>query len=132
MTDKLHKGAAGEIFNFARTLRTDQTETEKILWRYLRSKRLGGYKFRRQHPIKNYIADFYCHEARLVIEVDGNIHMVPDQKTYDEGRTYDLKKEGVRVIRFRNEEITDNIGFVLERIASHLNPGPSPEGEGRV
>ena len=73
MSDELHKGAAGEIFNFARTLRKDQTEPERILWRHLRGKRLGGHKFRRQHPIKNYIADFYCHEARLVIEVDGNI-----------------------------------------------------------
>jgi very-short-patch-repair endonuclease len=100
MSDKLHRGATGEIFNFARTLRKDQTEAERILWEYLESKRLSGYKFRRQHPIKNYIADFYCHEARLVIEVDGEIHMAPDQQVYDEGRTYDLKEVGVSVIRF--------------------------------
>jgi len=121
MSDELHKGATGEIFNFARTLRKDQTEAEKILWGHLRNKRLGGYKFRRQHPIKNYIADFYCHEARLVIEVDGKIHTAHDQQVYDEGRTYNLREEGVKVIRFRNEEITNDIGFVLERIA-HLIP----------
>ena len=71
----LHLGARDETFNTAHTLRSSMTEAEKVLWNELKSRKFQGLKFRRQHPIHWYIADFYCHEKRLVIEIDGGIHM---------------------------------------------------------
>ncbi len=66
----------------------------------------------------------------LIIEVDGKVHDGIEQRQYDEGRTYELQEFGLKVIRFRNEEVEGNIGFVLETIKKYLIPGPSPEGEG--
>ena len=131
-SDELHHGAKGEVFNFARILRKDQTSAEDLLWKRLRGSKLDGYKFRRQHPIKNWIADFYCHEAKLVIEVDGRIHLDKQQSQSDEGRTYELEGLGLKVIRFKNEEVISDIKKVLSAIKNHLIPDPSPEGEGKV
>lgn len=72
MDKKLPKGAPSKLFEYAKQNRLKQTETENILWQKLRNNQLG-FKFRRQHPLKNYIADFYCHECNLIIEIDGNI-----------------------------------------------------------
>ena len=129
-SEELHKGAIGEIFNFARNLRKQQTQAEKILWSHLKNGFPFGFKFRRQHPIQNFIADFYCHKAGLIIEVDGKVHEGIEQRKYDHGRTYELQEIGLKVIRFRNEEVEENIGFVLDTIKSYLIPDPSPEGEG--
>ncbi len=129
-SENLHQGAKGEVFNFARILRKEQTSAEDLLWNRLRGQKLDGYKFRRQHPIKNWIADFYCHEAKLVIEVDGRIHLEKQQKQSDEGRTYELEGLGLKVIRFTNEEVIGNVNNVLKEIKNHLIPFPSPEGEG--
>ena len=87
--NRLNLGSNGKIFSNAMELRRTMTEAEIILWNELRNKKLNGYKFRRQHPIKNYVADFYCHEARLVVEVDGEIHKDESTKEYDEKRTHD-------------------------------------------
>lgn len=125
-SEDLHHGAKGEIFDFARILRKEQTSAEDLLWNRLRSQNLDGYKFRRQHPIKNWIADFYCHEAKLVIEVDGRIHLAKQQKQSDEGRSYELEGLGLKVIRFTNEEVMGNINNVLKEIKKHLIPDPSP------
>ena len=100
------------------------------MWHYLRDRRLEGFKFRRQHPLQNYIADFYCHERKLVVELDGNVHNARDQKEYDGGRTYELNKVGIKVIRFSNEEVIMKIEMVLSEILNHLIPNPSPQGEG--
>ena len=108
-SEELHQGAKGDVFNFARILRKEQTSAEDLLWARLRSGKLDGYKFRRQHPIKNWIADFYCHEAKLIIEVDGRIHLGKEQKENDQGRTYELEGLGLKVIRFTNEEVESNI-----------------------
>lgn len=130
-SEELHQGAKGDVFNFARTLRKKQTAPEDILWTRLRGQKLDGYKFRRQHPIKNWIADFYCHEAKLVIEVDGRIHLNKQVKQNDEGRTYELESMGLKVIRFTNEEVESNIENVLKQIKNYLIPSPSPKGEGK-
>jgi very-short-patch-repair endonuclease len=131
-SEELHQGAKGDVFHFARILRKEQTRAEELLWNQLRSQKLDGYKFRRQHPIKNWIADFYCHEAKLVIEVDGRIHLDKQQKGNDEGRTYELEGLGLKVIRFTNEEVESNIENVLKQIKNYLIPDPSPKGEGKV
>jgi len=113
----LHLGAKGKAFSNARILRRTSIEVEELLWNNLRNKRLKGYKFRRQHPILGYIADFYCHEARLIIEVDGGIHDLPQYKEHDDGRTFEFENNGIKVIRFKNFEILENIESVLKQIA---------------
>jgi len=95
-------------------LRKEITIAEKLLWNKLRNKQLEGLKFRRQHPIDIFIADFYCHEKKLIVEVDGEIHKY--QKEYDEGRTSELEAYGVTVIRFTNDEVINNIKQVIKRI----------------
>ena len=108
-------GASPDIFKKAKALRDNPTKAEKVLWEKLRLKQLG-VKFRRQHPINIYIADFYCHEKELVIEVDEDYHLVPDQKEHDELRTEDLKEFGIEVIRFKNEQVLNEINEVLKMI----------------
>ena len=101
----------------ARTLRRRQTLPEKLLWLYLRNRRLDGIKFLRQHPIGRYIADFYCNEFKFVVELDGNIHDAPDRKEYDSYRTEDLDARGISVLRIRNDRITiENMDQVLNEI----------------
>jgi very-short-patch-repair endonuclease len=96
-------------------LRKNPTLAERILWQRLRNRKLQGLKFRRQHPIGEYIVDFYCHELRLIIEIDGSIH---EQKSESDGeRQIDLEQLGYRVLRFGNKEIYQNIQTVLEKIA---------------
>lgn len=100
----------------ARELRQVETETEKIMWESLRGRRLNGLKFRRQHPYEHYVLDFFCVEHQLVVELDGSVHDVLDQAAYDEDRTRFLNEHGLRVIRFRNEEVKKNLPSVLRRI----------------
>jgi very-short-patch-repair endonuclease len=118
--NSLYLGAKRIDFSNARTLRRTSTEAEQLLWNKLRNKKLNGFKFRRQHPIAGYIADFYCHEARLIIEIDGGIHDLPDHQEYDVGRTHSLDNQGIRLIRFRNNEIIENLENVLKQIATYL------------
>ena len=89
--------------SFARQLRNEATDAERRLWRQLRGRQLGGCKFRRQHPIAGYIADFVCLEAHLVIELDGGQHA--DAVAQDKRRTGRIVAEGFRVIRFWNDEV---------------------------
>ena len=125
MKDRLHKGADAKLFHFARLNRQTQTEAEMLLWSCLRDRKLDGFKFRRQHPIADFIADFFCLEANLVIEVDGGYHNEIEQKQYDEGRTYELSELNIKVIRFTNKEVIENIDFVLKEISNHLK-SPHP------
>ena len=91
------------------------TEAERALWDAIRSKRLDGLRFRRQHPVGRFVLDFFCPSAKLVVEVDGPIH---DRHTdQDEARTRVLETAGYRVIRFRNEEILGDLPRVLRRIS---------------
>ena len=110
----------------ARRLRRTETEAEKILWTQLRNRNLIGAKFRRQHPIGRYIADFYCHEAHLVIELEGSIHDVPAQREYDAVRTKTLKEAGLRILKFANCQVLETLPIVLETISEALNT-PQPQ-----
>lgn len=92
------------------------TPAEKILWEELRNSKLDGHKFRRQHPIGKFIADFYCHEKKLVIELDGGIHNDEDVKERDEGRTYELESFELHIVRFTNENICRDLDNVLKRL----------------
>jgi 5-methyltetrahydrofolate--homocysteine methyltransferase/ATP-dependent helicase HrpA len=110
--------ASGNIKMKAKELRKDLTESEKILWSHIRRGQLSGMYFRRQHPYGIYILDFYCFKANLVIEVDGEIHS--NQKEYDDERTSYLESSGLRVIRFKNQEVEKNIQLVIEEINKYL------------
>jgi len=114
--DNLTWAAKPDIFAKAKDLRNDMTETERIMWRRLRGRKLNGLKFRRQHPIDISIADFYCHEKKLIVEPDGGIHDTNEQKDYDDGRSFELEEKGFKILRFRNEEVTNGIDQVLIKI----------------
>jgi len=118
--DDLHKGANPKLFYFAKMNRKALTNTEDILWQHLRDRRLNGFKFRRQHPIFDFIADFYCFESNLVVEIDGGYHSSIEQTQYDGGRTFDLRAFNIKVIRFTNKEVIENIDFVLSEIRKNL------------
>ena len=98
----------------ARQLRQEMTPAETILWKRLRTDQLGGLHFRRQQVLDGYIVDFYCHTARLIIEVDGEIHV--SQQEYDAERDAYLTALGLRVLRFSNERIIHNLFACLEEI----------------
>jgi very-short-patch-repair endonuclease len=117
----LHLGAKDETFHFALALRKSMTESEKALWEELRNRKMLGLKFRRQHPLHWYVADFYCHEKRLVIEIDGGVHNRKEIKEHDLNRTAELERLGIRVIRFTNEEILSSKEMVLKKIIDIIN-----------
>jgi isoleucyl-tRNA synthetase len=100
---------------FARSNRKNQTEAETVLWETIRNNKLGS-KFRRQHAIDEFIADFVCIPARLVVEVDGAIHDLPDYKTYDQTRTEYLEALGYQVLRFSNEDVVQHLNRVVAQI----------------
>ncbi len=108
----MFEGASHIIFENATQLRKNMTAAEMSLWLHLR-KDLNGYKFRRQHPIGVYIADFYCHNAKLIIELDGSIHNQDDVKKNDMTRKEDLEKWGYSVIRFTNVEVFKQLELVI-------------------
>ena len=109
-------GDKPEIFEKASILRGNMTQTEKLLWEKLKDRNLFTHKFRRQHPIDIFIADFYSHPIRLAIEIDGGYLLKSEQREYDEGRTGELENWGIKVIRFSNKEVAESIDFVVERI----------------
>ena len=109
-----------ELLIFAKQLRQNQTDAERLLWQVLRSRNLIGFKFRRQQPVGGYILDFYCHAARLAIELDGGGHNTANQKSYDEERTKVVSGAGIKVIRFWNHEVLNSLDSVLEEIYRHL------------
>jgi len=114
--DGMWKGAPSSSFIKAQSLRNNETKAEKILWEKLRSNQLKGHKFRRQHPISLFIADFYCHQLKLIIEVDGQYHNAPEQIKKDDERTQSLQDNEMKIIRFTNCEIENNIGKVITQI----------------
>ena len=119
--DGMSKGASAHIFRNAEKLRENMTEAELVLWEYLKQKKFHGLKFRRQHPIQTYIADFYCHKCRLIIELDGEYHLSQDQVEYDTERTEVLNFTDVNVLRFTNDEVMNNINKVLLEIKKFIN-----------
>ncbi|MBF0275286.1 MAG: DUF559 domain-containing protein, partial [Nitrospinae bacterium] len=105
-----------------RELRKKQTNAENIFWELVRNKKFCGLKFRRQHQIGHYIADFYCHSERLVIEFDGEVHCTAEQQKKDKKRDKYLTSLGNSVLRFNNTELFDNPAGVLQRIEKSLSP----------
>nr|WP_116970817.1 DUF559 domain-containing protein [Blastomonas sp. UPD001] len=103
----------------ARQMRREPTPAEEKLWQKLRHKQLLGFKFRRQHTIDRFIVDFYCGEARLVVEVDGEVHDYTQEE--DAIRQDFLESLGLRVVRFRNEEVLNAIDGVVEEIVGWLH-----------
>ncbi len=114
-----HNAPSG-IFINSKALRKPLTPAEKVLWQLLRNRKVKGFKFRRQHPIAHYIADFYCHEALLVIELDGAIHERKDVKIKDKLKQDYLESTGITVLRFKNEELFEDINPVLQKIQAYL------------
>lgn len=116
-SEAVYRDAASKVMvRIARLLRQRETSTEKIMWEALRSRRLNSLKFRRQHPIANtaFVADFFCYEASLVVEIDGGVHVAT--KEDDELRQAIIENLGYRVIRFPNHRIRSNMQDVLETI----------------
>jgi very-short-patch-repair endonuclease len=116
----------------ARSLRRRQTRAEAVLWQRVRNRRVGGFKFRRQHVIKNKIVDFYCHQARLVIEVDGEVHSGEEAQERDRIRDLHLNLLGFRVIRFTNRRVlndTDAVCAEILRVCRYRHTMNSVTGE---
>lgn len=104
---------------FAKHNRREMTKSETILWNALR-RDIKSYKFRRQHPIGDYIADFLCVTNKMVIEVDGEYHNDPQQQQEDQWRTEYLERKGYKVIRFTNEEVNSDVKGVISKIKEEL------------
>lgn len=122
------RGTVPQVETAAKQLRKNLTPAEKELWQALRRGNLAGLKFRRQHSVGNFILDFYCPACKLVIELDGGIHL--DRVEYDAARTTELESHGYTVLRFQNEEVIHELETVLEKIlqmALALSPSPSPK-----
>jgi cyclase len=123
-------GAVKPIFVRADELRKNSTEDEKLLWKHLKANQLG-VRFKRQHPVWMYIADFYCHELKLVIEVDGSVHNVKEVMEYDKVREEDIVSFGIRVIRFTNTEIKADISSVIDKIRNTIKEIKSNDGKNK-
>ncbi|RZK59039.1 MAG: DUF559 domain-containing protein [Pedobacter sp.] len=124
--DELFKGANSKLFEFCKTLRKTQTDAEEVIWQSLRNRKMLGFKFRRQHPLDKYIADFYCYETKLIIEIDGGIHNQYDNQEYDKNRSYELEEMGIAVIRFTNDVVKLDLMKVLDTIKDHLQNNLTP------
>jgi cyclase len=120
MKKKMFYGASHLMFARAKQLRNNLTDAESHLWNYLRTKPYG-YKFRRQHPIGLYIADFYCHQLKLIIEVDGLIHDREEIQKSDLQRTQILESAGIKIVRIANDEIVKHGEIAIARINNLLN-----------
>lgn len=118
-----------EMHERAKQLRSEMTPAEKILWKELRTNKLNGLHFRRQQIVDGYIADFYCHQHALIVELDGGIHDL--QKEFDADREADLIARGFRVIRFTNQEIFKDLPMVLKKIVESCSPLTPPSLQGR-
>jgi len=119
MATSMHYGASKEIFQIAERLRKEMTDSEKIIWERVCKNQLG-IRIRRQHPIWKFIADFYCHELKLVIEIDGGIHIKKENREYDISREITLKDFGLKIIRFTNEQAVNETDWVVNEIKSKI------------
>jgi very-short-patch-repair endonuclease len=123
------------IHKIAKVLRKRPTDAERLLWKHLKAKQLEGFKFRRQQPIGNYVADFVCFEKRIVVEIDGSQHAVEKEREKDITRDSWFTKQGFKILRFWNNEVMQQTEGVLEVIKNtclscpSLTP-PTRRGEG--
>jgi cyclase len=116
MKDNMFYGALPIHFELAKKLRNSQTEAEIFLWNNLNRINIKGVRFKRQHPVLYFIADIYCHKAKLIIEVDGGYHKLADQHQYDRQRDSELEAMGLKVIHFTNEQVLFKITDTLKEI----------------
>ena len=112
--------AVAGLSNLARQLRKEQTRAEALLWQLLRNRQMMGFKFRRQHQFGDYVADFYCHEAQLVVECDGAVHEGNERWQHDQAGDAYLTEHGLRVLRFTNEQVLEDTEIILKEISSYL------------
>ena len=118
-------GASPNTFDKARLLRNNMTEAEKIVWDKLKNRKVFKARFRRQHPVGSFIVDFYCHEYKLAIEIDGEIHLKTEVNEYDDGRSHDIEKFGIKILRFTNHEVFTDLNKIIVKILKTiavLNP----------
>ncbi len=131
----MYFGAKPELFRLAQNMRNNPTKAENILWKRIKQFRKDGYIFRKQHPMDIFIADFYCHKLKLVIEVDGEIHSGNKAKEYDDSRSGELERFGIIVLRFKNEDVLNNLDIVINKIINIITESASPAllgaGDGR-
>ena len=114
-------GAGRNTFQKAHFLRSKMTDAEMVLWSRLKNRNIFKVRFRRQHPVDIFVLDFYCHEIKLAIEVDGRIHLKREIQEYDEGRSHDIEKFGIKMLRFTNEQILNNLNEVQTKILTTIN-----------
>jgi len=103
-------------------LRNNSTNAEQVLWRFVRNRQLGEYKFRRQYSIDRYIVDFYCPRLKLVIEVDGDTHSTEEEIKHDHQRQRYIESLNIKVLRFTNIDIYEDVDRMLEEILEFINP----------
>ena len=125
-TQSMFFGAKPALFRFAEKMRHAPTDGELAMWHLLKSEILRVYKFRRQHPISTFIADFDSHKLKLVIEIDGGYHLNNFQKKYDDFRDEDMNGMCISVIRFTNEEVIKHSETVLQRIIEKIKVLENP------
>ena len=113
-------GAPQILFEFAKELRNNPTEAESFLWNFLSENKINDVRFKRQHPVLYFIADFYCHKAKLIIEIDGGYHQLPEQYQYDMNRDYELERLGLKTIRFTNKQVFSETEKVLNIIKTEV------------
>jgi very-short-patch-repair endonuclease len=116
----MYFGAGEEGKRLSQRLRREMTPAEKELWWKLRNRNLYGAKFRRQHSIACFVADFYCHELKLVIEVDGPIHFQNENSASDENRTAEFERLGIKTLRFTNDDVLHRMERVLKHIQNEI------------
>ena len=116
----MHLGAKPSLFRNADTLRRNLTEAEEILWNHLRNRQMEGVRFIRQHPLKGFVADFYAHQFKFIIEVDGGYHLDRAQQFYDKDREEILTDAQITILRFTNEEVLYHLNEVLACIREKI------------
>jgi very-short-patch-repair endonuclease len=120
----IYFGAGPELMKIAGDLRKSMTPAEKVLWGKLRNRQVKGYRFRRQHPLNDFIVDFFCYDAMLVVEVDGSVHGDDYQNERDIQRTRILNRLGIKEIRFKNNEVLNQTEQIIKQIENQLDNKP--------
>ncbi|MGD1961088.1 MAG: endonuclease domain-containing protein [Fulvivirga sp.] len=120
-SDSMFYGARPAIFEKAKMLRLSMTQHEKKVWQELKSNKISGLRFKAQHPINTFIADFYCHKIKLVVEIDGDTHNSTHQTEYDQNRTSIMQNLGITVLRFTNGEVENGLTDVIVNITDTCN-----------
>jgi very-short-patch-repair endonuclease len=124
----MYYGATPNTFDKAKLLRNNMTEAEKILWDLLKNRSVFKARFRRQHPIGIFVVDFYCHEYKLAIEIDGEIHLKNEVIEYDDGRSHDIEKYGIKILRYTNNEVFTDPKKIINEILKTMKVLEPPLG----